>query len=145
VLFLNKQRKSRQWLIVMLSVFALFALPRTADACDCARSSWQQRLDSSDVIFVGRVVQSQPLQYVELEVRDMFKGHLSRRIRVVTGYSDCDYFLPPVVTKSGNQFLIYGTVVDGKVTVSRLPWLGATGTEDRELRLLRQRTTKLSP
>jgi hypothetical protein len=140
---LNKQCKGRHWLIVVLSVFALFALPRIASACDCARPSWQQRLDGSDVIFAGRVVQSQPLQYVELEVRETFKGRLIGRVRIVTGSSDCDYFLPPVATKSGTEFLIYGTLIEGKVTVSRCLGSGPLEKKTGELRRLRQRTRKL--
>ena len=93
--------------LFVLSALGLFALPRTADACDCVRGRVLPpvQFGPSDVVFLGRVVQSQPLAYIEFEVLETFHGRVDRRVRIPTGRSDCDYFLPPVLTKSGSQFL----------------------------------------
>src|SRR5262249_60079621 len=101
----------------VLIACGLFALPRTADACDCVRGRAlpPAQFGPSDVVFLGRVIQSQPLAYVEFQVLETFNGRVARRVRIVTGRSDCDYFLPPVIARSGMQFLVYGTVHDDGV------------------------------
>ena len=132
----------RQLQIAVLSSLGLVAFPHVADACDCGRNPRPARLTSSDVIFVGRVVQSQPLAFVELEVRETFNGKLDGRVRIATGQSDCDYFLPPVVTLRGSEFLVYGTIRDGKVLVSSCSNTGPVGRKIRELRQLRRPVKK---
>jgi hypothetical protein len=86
----------KQLQVLVLSALGLFALPRTADACDCARGRVlpPAQFGPSDVVFLGRVVQSQPLAYVEFEVLETFNGRVDRRVRILTARSDCDYFLP---------------------------------------------------
>ena len=56
--------------VLVLSAVGLFALARTADACQCAngRVLPPVQFRPSDVVFLGRVVQSEPLTYVDLEV-----------------------------------------------------------------------------
>jgi hypothetical protein len=92
--------------MLILGALGLFALPCTADACDCVRGRALPpvQFGPRDVVFLGRVVQSHPLTYVEFEVLEAFNGRVDRHIRIPTGRSDCDYFLPPVVTKSGVSF-----------------------------------------
>jgi NADH-quinone oxidoreductase subunit N len=92
------------------------------------------------VVFLGRVVRSQPLVYVELDVLETFNGRLDRRVRILTGRSDCDYFLPPVLTKSGARFLVYGTLLDdGRLAVNRCLGSGPSNLKTHELERLRQR------
>jgi hypothetical protein len=131
---------TRQYLfVVMLVVLGLVAFPRAAAACSCERLAPQQQLAMADAVFVGRVVGSQPLAWVDLQVRETFKGKLDPQVRVPSAVSDCDYFLPPVTATTGRDFLIYATVVDGKLTVSRC--LGSGTVEERrsDLERLRQR------
>jgi len=123
---------------IALSLFGLGAQPRAAQACDCKRLSWQEQVVSSDAVFLGRVVEVRPLAYVVLEVREAFKGRLGRRLRIPTGESDCDYFLPPVEVTRGRDFLIYATVGSGKVTVSRCLGSGPVDSKLDELARLRQ-------
>jgi hypothetical protein len=52
------------------------------------------------------VLEARPLAYVVLEVREKFKGRVDNPVRIPTGDTDCDYFLPPVVAQSGMEFLI---------------------------------------
>ena len=128
--------------MLALSALGLFALPRTADACDCVRGRVlpPAQFGPSDVVFLGRVVQSQPLAYVEFEVLETFNGRVDRRVRILTARNDCDYFLPPVVTENGSQFLVYGTIHDdGMLEVNRCLGSGPSNLKTRELEILRQR------
>jgi hypothetical protein len=129
-------------LMLVLGVLGLLALPRAADACSCVRNRVLPpvQFGTSDVVFLGRVVQSQPVEYVDLDVLETFNGRVDRRVRILTGLSDCDYFLSPVVTKVGAQFLIYGTVhEDGILEVNRCLGSGPSNQKTRELGILRQR------
>jgi hypothetical protein len=128
--------------MLVLSALAVFALPRIADACDCVsgRVLPPAQFGPSDVVFLGRVVQFQPLRYVEFDVLETFNGRVDRRVRILTAQSDCDYFLPPVVAKSGAQFLIYGTIHDdGMLAVNRCQGSGPSNQKTRELEILRRR------
>jgi len=131
------------WMLI-LSALGLFALPYSADACDCARDRvLPPQFGATDVVFLGRVVRSQPIAYVEFEVLETFTGRVDRRVRIVTGRSDCDYFLPPVVTNIGTQFLIYGTIHDdGILEVNRCFGSGPLNRKTRELEILRQRARR---
>jgi hypothetical protein len=128
--------------MLMLSALGLFALPYTADACDCAsgRVLPPPQFGTTDVVFLGQVVRAQPLAYVDFEVLETFNGRIDGRVRILTGRSDCDYFLPPVVTNIGSQFLIYGTIHDdGILEVNRCFGSGPSNLKTRELEILRQR------
>jgi hypothetical protein len=132
----------KQLQMIVLSALGLFALPRPADACDCVRGRVLPpvQFGPSDYVFLGRVVQSQPLAYVEFEVHETFNGRIDRRVRILTTRSDCDYFLPPVVTNRGAQFLVYGTIHDdGMLEVNRCLGSGPSNQKTRELEILRQR------
>jgi len=128
---------------VILISFALLAIAHAAHACDCSRDPGPARM-TSDVIFVGRVVDFKPLSFVDLEVRELFKGRPADRVRIITAQSDCDYFLPPLVVSRGREFLVYGIVRDGKVTVSRCADPGPVDRKSVELQQLRQ-SLKRSP
>ena len=129
--------------VLVFSALGLVALPRTAHACDCVsgRVLPPAQFGPSDVVFLGRVVQFKPLAFVEFDVLETFNGRVDRRVRILTARSDCDYFLPPVVAKSGIQFLIYGTIHDdGMLEVNRCLGSGPLNQKTRELAILRQRT-----
>jgi len=132
-------------LMLALGALGLLALPRTADACDCVQGGVlpPARFGPRDVVFLGRVVQSRPLDYVEFEVLEAFNGRLDRRVRVPTARSDCDYFLPPVLARIGAQFLVYGTILDdGTLAANRCLGSGPASQKTRELEILRQRTQR---
>lgn len=120
-----------------LLLLGLIAAPRTADACSCSRLSWPDWLAASDVVFVARVIGAQPLAYVDLQVRETIKGRIDRRVRIPTGQSDCDYFLPPVVIKVGTEFLVYAIVRDGQLVVDRCLGSGPLDEKASELARLR--------
>jgi hypothetical protein len=125
--------------VVLLSVAGVLWFPRAAHACSCEHLSPERQLAMADAVFVGRVVGSQPLAWVDLQVRETFKGTLDPQVRIPTAVSDCDYFLPPVTATTGREFLIYATVVDGKLTVSRCLGSGTVEQRRSDLERLRQR------
>jgi len=125
---------------VLLVVLGLVAFPRAAAACSCVRNlSWQQRLAMSDAVFVARVVGSQRLEWVDLQVRETFKGKVDPQVRIPTGASDCDYFLPPVIATTGAEFLIYASIFDGRLRVGRCLGSGTVDEKRSEVQRLRQR------
>lgn len=123
---------------IAVVTLALSLCSRTAEACDCRPLSWQERIRLSDVVFLARVVQAQPLAYLDVQVLENFKGRTGRRTRIRTGESDCDYFLPPVSIEPGAKFLIYGTVRGGSVIVNRCLGSGPAEGKTDELARLRQ-------
>jgi len=127
--------------VLVFSALGLVAFPGTAHACDCVggRVLPPAKFGPSDVVFLGRVVQFQPLAYVEFDVLETFNGRVDRRVRILTARSDCDYFLPPVVAEIGTEFLIYGTIHDGMLEVGRCLGSGPSNQKIRELEILRQR------
>jgi hypothetical protein len=132
----------RQWPMLVLCVLGLLALPGIAQACDCVREyvPSPEQFGPRDVVFLGRVVHAQPLAYVDLDVLETFNGRMERRVRIPTGRSDCDYFLPPLVTASGTQFLVYATILDdGTLAVNRCAGSGPVHRKTDDLERLRQR------
>jgi hypothetical protein len=139
-------KKQLQTLMLVLSALGLSALPRTAEACDCSQPGDLPPLQftPSDVVFLGRVVQVQLVEYVDLEVLETFHGRLARPVRVPIGRSDCDYFptVPAILTvptRRGMQFLVYGNIRDGKLVVGQCSGSGPLNEKTRELEVLRQR------
>jgi hypothetical protein len=126
------------WAILVFVLLVLSVFPRLAHACSCGRVPWQQQVALSDVIFVGRVLEARSLAYVVLEVREKFKGRVDSPVRIPTGETDCDYFLPPVVAQSGMEFLIYARGRDGAVRVDRCLGSGPVGSKADELARLRR-------
>ena len=132
----------KQLQLVVLSALGLLALPRTVDACDCVRNRRLPpvQFGPTDVVFLGRIVQFQPLAYVDLDVLETFTGRADHRVRVPIGGSDCDYFLPPVAPKIGSQYLVYGTIHDdGTLEVNRCLGSGPSNQKTREIAILRRR------
>ncbi len=121
----------------VVTLFALSLSSGSAQACQCNDSPWQKRVAMSDAIFLARVVRAQPLAYVDLEVKERFKGKVADKVRIRTAESDCDYFLPPLTIEPGAAFLIYGTIGDGRVTVDRCLGSGPAKDKGEELARLR--------
>jgi hypothetical protein len=133
---------------LLLMSLASFALPRTAAACDCVTPPFAKRAQFGPrhVVFLGRMTAAQSLQYVEFEVLETFNGRPERRVRIPTGRSDCDYFLPPVAAAAGDEFLIYATRLDERtLVVGRCSGSGPLAQKNRELARLRQLAQQRSP
>lgn len=109
-------------------------------ACNCASLPLEERVRESDAVFVGAVVSHQPLAFVELNVLEAFKfkDSLGMRNRVPTGLSDCDYFVRPVHGEPGEHFLIFLTLRNGEVSVSRCLGSKPVSEAANELSVLRR-------
>ena len=107
-------------------------------ACDCGTLPLSERVRLSTYVFHGEVVVHTPLQSVELRVLERFKGETPGQLSVVTGRSDCDYFVPPTLARPGDQFLIFMTKTSLGNTVSRCLGSAPVESASSELKLLRE-------
>jgi hypothetical protein len=78
-------------------------------ACQCKPLPLSIRIVGADVILVGRVSEVEPLQRVTVQPVEILKGRVSRSdtVSISPIGSDCDFFLPPVEAKVGEEFLLY--------------------------------------
>jgi hypothetical protein len=78
-------------------------------ACQCKPLPLSIRIVGADVILVGRVSEIEPLQRVTVQPVEILKGRVSRSeaVSIFPIGSDCDFFLPPVEAKVGEEFLLY--------------------------------------
>ena len=132
--------KAKWPILLNVCAIALFAVPGIAESCDCGqvRVPLPRPFGPKDVVFVGRVVQSAALTYVELDVLETLHGRVDRRVRVPIGRSDCDYFLPPIVANKGAEFLIDGFLADdGALVVNRCSGTGPLKEKAEELKRMR--------
>ena len=119
-------------------VGALLLMARTAMACDCVQMSFEERLKSSDLVFLASVVDHVPFQSMNLKVIERFKGHAMDQILVHPGRSDCDYFVPPVSAKEGDRFLVFATLRNEEVVVGRCLGTGTEAESAQDLMQLRK-------
>jgi len=127
--------KAKWPILLNACAIALFAVPGIAESCDFPLP---RQFGPKDVVFIGRVIQSAALTYVELDVLETFHGRVDRRVRVPIGRSDCDYFLPPIVANKGAEFLIDGFLADdGALVVNRCSGTGPLKEKAEELKRLR--------
>jgi hypothetical protein len=111
---------------------------RVATACDCAQSSFEERLTSSDLVFLASVENHLPLQSITLKVIERFKGRSKDQILVHPGKSDCDYFVPPVSANKGDRFLVFATLRKKEAIVGRCLGSGTEAESVRDLTQLRK-------
>jgi len=132
--------KAKWPILLSACAIALFAVPGIVESCDCVqvRVPLPRQFGPKDVVFIGRVVQSAALTYIELDVLETFHGRVDRRVRVPIGRSDCDYFLPPIVANKGAELLIDGFIADdGALVVSRCSGTGPLKEKAEELKRMR--------
>ena len=93
------------------TVSSLLLSGQLALACDCARLTFEERIALSKVIFVGRVVEFEPIEKVSMVVEEVFKGDIEGIVTIPTmksglscGVSNCDYFLPPLEPNLGERY-----------------------------------------
>jgi hypothetical protein len=111
-------------------------------ACDCATLPLAERVELSSEVFVAEVIEYKPLLSVELRVLESFKGASSGKLAVSIGPSDCDYFLPPVNPRPGDQLLVFMSKAAGKNTVSRCLGSEALPSTSSDITILRSRSLK---
>ena len=78
-------------------------------ACQCKPLPLSVRIVGADLILVGRVSEVEALQRVTVQPVEILKGRVSRSdaLSISPIGSDCDFFLPPVEAKVGDEFLLY--------------------------------------
>jgi hypothetical protein len=92
------------------AALALLALASGgALACQCKPLPLSIRIVGADLIMVGRVSEVEPLQRVMVQPVEILKGRISRSetVSISPIGTDCDFFLPPVEAKVGEEFLLY--------------------------------------
>ena len=118
---------------------AIVLVPATAVACDCRTGSLTERVARAQVVFVAVVTDFEPLHHVTLRSKEVFKGRPGPLLTIPTGVSDCDYFLPPISPREGEEFLLYVGQLDGRPYVSVCQNSGLVAERAAELAELRRR------
>ena len=113
-----------------------------AYACDCARSSLNERVSWSSAVFVGEILEFIPLVSVQLKVVESFHGSSRGSLTISIRPSDCDYFLPPLSPQAGDQFLVFMNTTGKINTVSRCLDSAPASSASTEIQLLRDRSQK---
>src|SRR6266571_640571 len=113
----------------------------TAIACQCGEQNLSRRIAEADLVLVATVSSFKALHHVTVLPTEIFKGSASKALTIRTGLSDCDFFLPPVSPKVGEEYLLYLRQSEGRLTASRCLASCLTGEKATELRALRNRFT----
>jgi hypothetical protein len=100
-----------------------------------------RRIAAADLVLVATVSSFKSLDHVTVLPTEIFKGRGSKALTIQTGLSDCDFFLPPVSPRVGEEYLLYLRQSEGRLTASRCLASGRTGEKAMELRALRNRFT----
>jgi hypothetical protein len=113
-------------------------------ACQCRELSLPVRIVGADVILVGRVSEAVPLKMVTVQPLEVLKGRVAGPVTIPTGETDCDFFVPPVEPKVGDEFLLYlrkvkNSKVKDHFTASRCLASGPMPEKEEELKAVRKR------
>lgn len=117
----------------------MFLFANTVVACQCREMSLSRRIAAADVVLVASVSSFKALDQVTVLPTEIFKGSASKALTIHTGQSDCDFFLPPVRPKAGEEYLLYLRQSEGRLTASRCLAPGRKEDKATELRALRKR------
>ncbi|MFH6986037.1 hypothetical protein [Marinoscillum luteum] len=82
-------------------------------ACDCAEFTQEYEQNNSDMIFLGKIIESNS-EYYTIEVLEVFKNHLSSRDSIFKiGINSCS-----ISTTNEEVWLVYGQFENGNLEVS---------------------------
>lgn len=115
-----------------------FPCSSSALACDCGSLDLSRRFANADLVVVAKVSSFKALDYVTVSPVEVFKGSASGTLMIQTGRSDCDFFLPPVNPKLGEEYLLYLHQSEGQLTANRCLASGPAAEKAMEVRELRQ-------
>ena len=118
-------------------LLAFFIVASSAGACDCGTLNLPRRVAEADLVLVATVSSYRQLEYVTVAPTEIFKGAAAKALTIITGISDCDYFLPPVIPKVGDEYLLFLRQVKGEFTASRCLASGRKEAKAGDLRALR--------
>ena len=110
-----------------------------AIACQCGVLNLSGRIDEADLVLVARVSSFKALDHVTVLPTEIFKGSASKPLTIQTGLSDCDFFLPPVRPKVGEEYLLFLRQSEGRLTANRCLASGIAAEKGTEIRALRNR------
>jgi hypothetical protein len=124
----------------LISIIIFLFCSKIAIACDCPVLPLTYRTQSSEAVFLGKIV-SYKTNSIDLQVIETFKGHLNAQITIPTGDSMCDYFFSGV-GQPGSRFLIFMSIKDGKPNVSQCLGSAPESKAAEEIMLLRSSVPK---
>ena len=119
-------------------VLAFLFVAGSANACDCGTLNLPRRFAEADLVLVATVLSYRQLEYVTVAPTEIFKGSAATALTIISGISDCDYFLPPVNPRVGDEYLLFLRQAKGEFTASRCLASGRKGEKAVELRALRK-------
>lgn len=122
-----------------LTAIAFLVCSANCLACDCASTPLAERVKESTAVYLGEVVRHAPLRSVELRVLERFKGDIPDRVTVVTGRSECDYFLRAADAQPGDKFLVFMRAGAAGNTVNRCFGSAPAASSSADLDMLRKR------
>jgi hypothetical protein len=121
-------------------LLAMVLVSSTAFACDCRTGNLTERVARAQIVFVATVADFEPLHHVTLRSKEVFKGRPDSVVTIPVGVSDCDFFLPPVNPRIGEEYLLYVGQRDGRPYVSICQNSGLIAERAAELAELRMRS-----
>ena len=134
---MNSQQLLRNGLLLFV-----FVSP-SAMACVCRTESLTERIERSQIVLVAVVTDFKPLDHVTLWSKEVFKGYPGATIRIPTGVSDCDYFLPPISPRIGESFLLFVGQSGRRLYASRCQNSGSVAERMADVVELRKRNKSI--
>ena len=117
---------------------ALLLLPACALACSCRPGTLSERVALADIVLIAVVTDAEPLRQVTLKPKEVFKGRAGKLLKIRTGESDCDYFLPPIQPRAGEVYLLYVGRSNNRLYVSRCQNSGLASERKADIEELRK-------
>ncbi|HFJ9441729.1 MULTISPECIES: cobalamin biosynthesis protein CbiN [Bacillus] len=80
--------------LVLICSFTYFIFPEKSYACECMKASPEERLQKTDVVFEGKVLEVQKKDgkmEILFEVKRIWKGTSSSQIIIYTSFSSCTF------------------------------------------------------
>lgn len=120
------------------SFASLLLLPAGALACSCRPGTLSERVALADIVLIAVVTAAEPLRQVTLKPKEVFKGRPEKFLKIRTGESDCDFFLPPLQPRVGDEYLLYAGRSNSRLFVSRCQNSGLAAERKSDIEELRK-------
>ncbi|MBG9539605.1 cobalamin biosynthesis protein CbiN [Bacillus thuringiensis] len=93
--------------VVIICSFILIVLPEKSYACECMKVSTEERLQKTNVVFEGKVLEVQEKggkMEILFEVKKIWKGTSSSQVIIYTSFSSCTF---PFA--EGGEYLVFSS------------------------------------
>ncbi|MDQ4484585.1 cobalamin biosynthesis protein CbiN [Bacillus cereus] len=93
--------------VVIICSFILIVLPEKSYACECMKVSPEERLQKTNVVFEGKVLEVQEKggkMEILFEVKKIWKGTSSSQVIIYTSFSSCTF---PFT--EGGEYLVFSS------------------------------------